>query len=111
MSGGVDLLPFSKKWQLDKLLGDPVTQADNWRRHSVMQMVEEPIKQPLAMIIDCGTEDFFYAVNEALHQKLLEKKIAHDYTIRPGKHDWNYWQQALPYQLLFFYRFFYGSLS
>jgi S-formylglutathione hydrolase FrmB len=110
MSGGVDLLPFPNKWQLNQLLGDPITQAENWRRHSVMQLIEEPIKQPLAMMIDCGTDDFFVGVNEALHDKLLEKKIPHDYIIRPGKHDWNYWQQALPYQLLFFYRFFYDPL-
>jgi S-formylglutathione hydrolase FrmB len=75
----------------------------------VLQLSDKPIDQTVAMIIDCGTEDFFFAVNEAFHQKLLEKNIAHDYIVRPGKHDWNYWRQALPYQLLFFNRFFYGA--
>jgi S-formylglutathione hydrolase FrmB len=109
MSGGVDLLPFPNKWQLNQLLGDPIAQVENWRQHSVLQLSDKPIDQTVAMIIDCGTEDFFFAVNEVFHQKLLEKNIAHDYIVRPGKHDWNYWRQALPYQLLFFNRFFYGA--
>lgn len=109
MSGGVDLLPFPGKWQLNLLLGDPATQSDQWKAHSVMQRIDTPLTRPTAFIIDCGTEDFFFEVNQALHQKMIDKKIAHDYIVRPGKHDWNYWRQALPYQLVFFYRFFYGD--
>ena len=70
--------------------------------------LEEKIKpaEAPAMIIDCGTEDFFYSINDALHQKLLSLKIPHEYIERPGKHDWNYWSQAIRYQFLFFADFF-----
>jgi enterochelin esterase-like enzyme len=36
----------------------------------------------------------------------MDRKIPHDYIERPGKHDWNYWRNAVQYQLLYFSRFF-----
>ena len=47
-------------------------------------------------------------VNEALHQQLLYRNIRHDYIIRPGAHNWEYWSEAVHYQLLFMHRFFKG---
>jgi len=35
----------------------------------------------------------------------MRLNIAHDYYERPGKHNWNYWTNALPYHLLFFRQF------
>ncbi|MDQ3277765.1 MAG: esterase family protein, partial [Bacteroidota bacterium] len=32
--------------------------------------------------------------------------IPHDYTERPGKHDWAYWASAVQYQLLYFRNYF-----
>ena len=58
------------------------------------------------LIIDCGTEDFFYEVNKNLHEQLLYRNIPHDYIARPGSHNWNYWTNAVQYQLLFMHRFF-----
>jgi len=33
-------------------------------------------------------------------------KIAHDYTERPGGHTWDYWNNSILYQTLFFHQFF-----
>jgi enterochelin esterase-like enzyme len=41
-------------------------------------------------------------VNRAMHQKLLSKKIPHDYTERPGNHNAAYWGNSINYQLLYF---------
>jgi len=106
MSGGVDLRPFPKSWQLSRLLGDTLQHADNWNNYSAINVIEKKLSDSLAIIIDCGTEDFFYAVNKALHEKMLQLKIAHDYIERPGKHDWNYWRNAVKYQLLYFREYF-----
>ena len=106
MSGGVDLQPFKKNWQISQKIGDTVNYAANWVNYSVMTLVEQKPKDSLAIIIDCGTEDFFYEVNSRLHQKMVGLKIAHDYIERPGKHDWNYWRNAVQYQLLFFRKYF-----
>jgi enterochelin esterase-like enzyme len=45
-------------------------------------------------------------MNRAMHDKLLKLKIPHDYTERPGKHDWLYWSNAVDYQMLFFRKYF-----
>lgn len=106
MSGGVDLSPFKNNWQIAQKIGDTIHYADNWKNYSVINLIEQKPADSLAIIIDCGTEDFFYAVNGRLHQKMLQLKIPHDYIERPGKHDWNYWRNAVKYQLLFFKTYF-----
>ena len=60
----------------------------------------------LAIFIDCGTEDFFYRVNVNLHEQLMYRNIPHDFISRPGAHNWNYWNNAIQYQLLFMNNFF-----
>ncbi|MEE9361188.1 MAG: hypothetical protein V3U92_01165 [Cellulophaga sp.] len=60
----------------------------------------------LKLIFDCGIDDFFYNANQRMHAKLLERNIPHDYTERPGNHNWNYWENAIEYQILFFSKFF-----
>ena len=63
-------------------------------------------RNSLALMIDCGTEDFFSSVNEKLHEELLLRNIPHDYITRPGAHNWPYWNNAIKYQLLFMSDFF-----
>ncbi len=109
MSGGVDLRPFPGNWQLSEKLGDTTTNAGNWKSYSVTTIIEKKPVDSLAIIIDCGTEDFFYAVNHALHLKMVQLKISHDYIERPGKHDWAYWENAVKYQLLYFSDYFNSS--
>ena len=112
MSGGVDLRPFPNSWELSKRVGDTIRYAANWKNYSVTTIVEQYAAKldagafPLAIMIDCGTEDFFYPVNHALHEKMIQLKIPHDYIERPGSHDWNYWINAIRYQLLFFSAYF-----
>ena len=107
MSGGVYLRPFPKNWELAKRLGDTVNHAANWENYSVINVIEQqPLRDSLAIIFDCGTEDFFYSVNRALHEKMLRLKIPHDYIERPGKHDWAYWSNAVKYELVFFADYF-----
>lgn len=107
MSGGVDMGALHTQFDVMKRLGDTTMYASNWKRYSVINIVEDYKKtDSLAIIIDCGTEDFFYANNHALHEKMLGLKIPHDYIERPGSHDWNYWKNAVQYQLLFFSNYF-----
>jgi S-formylglutathione hydrolase FrmB len=106
MSGGVDLRPFPRNWQLKEKLGDTLTYADNWKNYSVITLIDKKPADSLKIIIDCGTEDFFYTVNHTLHEKMVALKITHDYIERPGKHDWAYWSNAVQYQLLYFSNYF-----
>lgn len=106
MSGGVDIRPYPNNWDLAKRLGPIVDFRDNWDDHAVTNMVDLLKGTELAIIIDCGIDDFFFEDNQVLHNKLVEAKIDHDYIVRPGGHTWDYWRNAVQYQLLFFSNFF-----
>lgn len=107
MSGGVDIRPFPENWNMKASLGDYADNREIWDSHTVINIVHKlnPKTMP-AIIIDCGTSDFFYEVNEALHRKLLYHRIPHDYITRPGGHSHQYWRNAIDYHLVFFLKFF-----
>ncbi|MEI7896875.1 MAG: alpha/beta hydrolase family protein [bacterium] len=106
MSGGVDMRPFPGEWDIAKRIGDIKTHPGNWQNMSVTGMINKPFSTPLSIMIDCGTDDFFYQVNHQLHAKMIQLKIPHDYVERPGRHTWAYWANAIEYQLLFFRKYF-----
>jgi len=106
MSGGMDLRSSKNKFDISKRIGDPKTHGDFWENWSVINLIERPLKDSLAIIFDCGLDDFFYADNKKLHEKMLKRGICHDYIERPGNHSWNYWGNAVEYQMVFFRKFF-----
>lgn len=111
MSGGLDIRPFPRNWDISKRLG---TYAENkvvWEENTVINLIHLLDGKNLKIIFDCGVDDFFYDANKRMHQKLLERNIPHDYTERPGKHNWAYWTNAIKYQLVFFEDFFNSSKS
>lgn len=106
MSGGVDLAPFPNNWDIAKRLGPYASQPERWKANSVVNMVDLLTPDKLSLIIDCGISDFFYEVNMKLHENLVNRKIPHDFIIRPGEHNWNYWSNAIGFQLLYFHNYF-----
>lgn len=106
MSGGVDIRPFPNNWEISKRLGTFEEYPENWEKNTIVNMVDTLTPGALNLIFDCGTEDFFYKVNCELHDKLLKLKIPHDFTARPGAHNWEYWKNAVFFQLLYFDNFF-----
>jgi S-formylglutathione hydrolase FrmB len=106
MSGGVDIRPFPKNWDMAKRLGSYAAHPENWEKNTVINMLYLLTPDTLALLIDCGTEDFFFRVNQNLHEKLLERNIPHDFVTRPGAHNWPYWQNAVDYQFLFLRNYF-----
>lgn len=106
MSGGVDIRPFPNNWRMANLLGSYAEYPERWEKNTVINMLYLLTAKSLSLIIDCGTEDFFYEVNKKLHEQLLYRNIPHDYIARPGSHNWNYWANAVEYQMLFMHRFF-----
>ncbi len=106
MSGGVDIRPFPNNWDMKERLGEKSENPENWETHTVINQLDKLQNGGLAIIIDCGLNDFFFDVNKSLHNKLLDRKIDHDYIVRPGQHNWPYWCNAVEYQILFFERYF-----
>lgn len=106
MSGGVDIRPFANNWDLTQRLGKQSEYPERWEQHTVMGLLHLLTPNSLKIIIDCGTDDFFYGVNQQLHKELLYRNIPHDYLVRPGAHNWEYWTNAIQYQTLFFHNYF-----
>jgi S-formylglutathione hydrolase FrmB len=106
MSGGVDLRPFPDSFGIEQVLGKYSEFPQRWEENSVINMIYLLKPNSLAITFDCGSSDFLFEANKALHEKLLERNIPHDFTVRPGSHSWEYWGNSINYQTLFFSRFF-----
>lgn len=103
MSGGVDIVPFPNNWNIKGRLGKYEDNKAIWEKNAVINQNFSPSQ---AILIDCGIDDFFIGVNRALHQKLIENKIPHEYTERPGAHNWKYWSVSVRNHFYFFHSYF-----
>ena len=101
MSGGVDLRPFDNNWGLPDILGNAKAFPHHWEAHSVVVLAEN-IQTDQEFIIDCGLDDFFLDVNRSLNSVMDDKGISHEYSERPGIHDWKYWRVSVAEHFLFF---------
>lgn len=110
ISGGVDIRPFPENWDLAKRLGSYSQYPQRWESNTVINLTHLLTPNKLAIIIDCGTGDFFYQPNIRLHEQLLERNIPHDFITRPGVHNFEYFGKALLTQALFISRFFEKTL-
>ena len=106
MSGGVDILPYTSRWSLDKRFGSYKGNPEIFKQFNLMDRMELIESGKVKIIIDCGFDDYFFTINEKYHEKLLYMQIEHDYITRPGKHNHAYWNNAIDYQFLFFCNFF-----
>lgn len=106
MSGGVNLTYDVTRWGISRQLGPYEKNPLRWDSLSVVNMIDQIQPGNLAIMIDCGIDDFFFEINRDLHRILLEANIPHDYVERPGVHNWDYWDNAIKYQMLFFSEFF-----
>lgn len=111
MSGDVDLVPFAKSFGLEQVLGKSEDNLQRFKDNSVTNMLDMIKPDALALIFDCGYSDFFYPINVAFHDKLVERKIPHDFTVRNGGHSWEYWANSIQYQSLFFSKYFSRTVS
>jgi putative tributyrin esterase len=113
MSGAVDMGTMLNRDSADQVMkliqpvfGDQSNNPDLYTQNAVIGMVDKIKTNKLALIIDCGVDDFLIEPNRELHRRLVYSKVPHDYTERPGAHTWEYWENALPYQILFFSKVF-----
>ncbi len=106
MSGGVDIRPFPDNWEMKVQLGEYDSNKEVWDSHTVATQLDKIENGDLAILVDCGVDDFFFEVNKELHKNLLERKIDHDFITRPGGHTGEYWKNSIDYHILFFDKFF-----
>lgn len=95
--------------EFEKILGPFSQSADGWAAYSVVGMADKMKANGLKLVIDCGVDDFLIESNRELHRRLVFNQTPHDYSERPGGHSWEFWQNALPYQVLFFSKVLNGN--
>ncbi len=93
------------KKEFEKKLGPMEQNMTLFAAKSVLNMADTLKANGTKIIFDCGVDDFLIEPNRTLHQKLLANQTPHDYSERPGTHAWAYWENSLPYHLLFFSKF------
>jgi len=85
------------------LMGDARI-SEEWKSHSPLHLVASMDKEKLKTVryyIDCGDDDFLYRGNSELHVKMRDLGIPHEYRVRNGGHEWEYWRTGLPEGLKF----------
>lgn len=106
MSGNMDITQFPDSWHIKDRLGEQSANPQRWRDHAVRNQVERLKNSPFTpaqnIIIDDGLNDIFIKNNIALHDQLIDAGIDHDFTVRPGRHSWDYWVNSLDYHMVFF---------
>jgi S-formylglutathione hydrolase FrmB len=107
MSGAVNLSDIYNKFDIAKRFGDTTIYASSWNKYLLKNIIKHYSKKDsLVIIMDCGTEDFFIKDNRDLDNYMTQLGIQHDYKERPGNHNWDYWADSIPNQLLFFRNYF-----
>lgn len=72
--------------------------SEHWKANSPLHLLDTVDKKKLKSIrwyIDCGDDDFLYKGNSALHVKMKDLGIPHEYRVREGAHQWSYWRSGL----------------
>lgn len=78
--------------------------SEHLRKNSAVFLVEDGDAEKLKTVryyIDCGDKDFLIKGNMALHAAMIDKGIPHEFRVRDGVHDWDYWRTSLPEVLAF----------
>lgn len=119
MSGAVDMQ--TSNWKIspdflknvtdrfEKLLGKDTLDNKLYYTNSVVNLADQMKRNGLPLTIDCGVDDFLIEANRELHRRLVYNKTPHDYLERPGGHSWPYWENSLPYHVLFFSKILKGN--
>lgn len=72
--------------------------SEHWKANSPLHLLDTVGLKKLKSIrwyIDCGDDDFLYKGNSALHVKMKDLGIPHEYRVRQGGHQWSYWRTGL----------------
>ena len=77
-SGGLDIRPFPENWEIPQLLGTQAEHPEAWEAATPINLIPQIAVGDLAIVIDCGYDDFFFGVNNDFHAELLRRGIMHD---------------------------------
>lgn len=91
---------YNKKFS--PLFGNNLTGEERitelWKSYSPFYIIDDSIANKLKGInwyIDCGMNDSLLEGNEMLHRVFLKFNIPHEYHVRIGSHNWEYWRTGI----------------
>jgi S-formylglutathione hydrolase FrmB len=94
------------RWHMDafhKVFGDPID-SELWKESDPLTWAGrvDPRHAP-RMYFDCGAQDRYglFAGNEALHHRLEERGVVHEFSLQPGDHGYDYVRSVLRRSLEF----------
>ena len=76
----------------------------SWYANSILKLIENKSSDELKQVrlwIDCGDDDFLTIGNSQLHIALTQKQVPHEYRVREGTHNWDYWRTGITEALQF----------
>jgi enterochelin esterase-like enzyme len=76
----------------------------SWYENSIFKIAGSKTTEELKKVrywIDCGDDDFLTNVNCKLHILLTDKKVPHEFRMRDGEHNWEYWRTGITDALKF----------
>lgn len=104
----IDLSPVKYHGYFARIYGDSLIGADritrHWKANSPYTLISDTNLQAISNInwyIDCGMHDFLFKANQSLHRLFLDKDIPHEYHMRQGEHNWEYWETGIIYGLVY----------
>ena len=110
--GGVDVRPFSEKWDIAKRLGPLQGNEDVWEAHCAVTEAAKLANGDVELCMMIGTRDFFLKVNRDMHDLLSKNGVEHtyiEYTTESPKtsgHCTEFAKYALPVMFKFFDNYF-----
>lgn len=75
-----------------------------WYDNSILDLINKKSGAELNKVrywIDCGDDDFLFNGNALLHIALRRKLVRHEYRVRDGAHNWEYWRTGITDALAF----------
>ncbi len=78
--------------------------TDHYRANSPLDIAKtKPVKElnSVRIYFDCGDDDFLAVGNASLHIILKQRGVNHEYRVRDGVHNWDFWRTSLPIGLKF----------
>jgi S-formylglutathione hydrolase FrmB len=102
ISGAVDPRGCEDEPGINRVFGAPARHAAFWNSKAIVENAQSFENAHIDLTIDCGVNDSLVQSNRTLHERLVELGVPHDYAERPGGHTWQYWANAIQYQVLFF---------
>src|SRR5207245_1033322 len=74
-----------------------------WDRNNPLNIARTAELAGMGIYFDCGSQDDygFEAGAQALHNVLVSRRIAHEFHLYPGGHNWSYFAAHLPKSLRF----------